>query len=128
MGDSAFVKEGSTYTSTPLDLNEDGTRFLMTFQLYTSGGQVNGYGLEMVISDSEENAMTLTTEMRGNKMEMAMDFQMPGLFTMTMEIDGTYQSTSSSPVTEPPAGATVVDLMELLTGSTAPAPEPAAEA
>ena len=72
--------------------------------------------------------MTLTTEMRGNKMEMAMDFQMPGLFTMTMEIDGTYQSTSSSPVTEPPAGATVVDLMELLTGSTAPAPEPAAEA
>ena len=128
LGDSAFVKEGSTYTSTPLDLNEDGTRFLMTFQLYTSGGQVNGYGLEMVISDSEENAMTLTTEMRGNKMEMAMDFQMPGLFTMTMEIDGTYQSTSSSPVTEPPAGATVVDLMELLTGSTAPAPEPAAEA
>ena len=45
---------------------------------------------------------------------------------MTFSLDGTYQSTSTAPATEPPAGATVVDLMETLlgTGDTIPAPEP----
>jgi len=31
-----------------------------------------------------------------------------------MTMDGTYTSTSSSPATKPPAGATVIDLMGLL--------------
>ena len=65
LGDSHFQKSGSTYTST---LEQDGVTLL--FHLYTSGGQVNGYGMEM---------------------------------------------TTAAPETEPPAGATVVDLWELLT-------------
>ena len=126
LADSAFERSGSTYTSTPIDLSEDGASVLVAFQLYTSGGQVNGYGLEMTIADSEETALTMTAEMRGSKMEMLMDFQMPGELSMTMEMDGAYQRTSTAPATEPPAGATVVDLMDALTGDIAPAPEPEA--
>ena len=126
LADSAFERSGSTYTSTPIDLSEDGASVLVAFQLYTSGGQVNGYGLEMTIADSEETALTMTAEMRGSKMEMLMDFQIPGELSMTMEMDGTYQRTSTAPATQPPAGATVVDLMDALTGDIAPAPEPEA--
>lgn len=126
LADSAFERSGSTYTSTPVDLSEDGASVLVAFQLYTSGGQVNGYGLEMTIADSEETALTMTAEMRGSKMEMLMDFQMPGELSMTMEMDGAYQRTSTAPATQPPAGATVVDLMDALTGDIAPAPEPEA--
>ena len=126
LADSAFERSGSTYTSTPIDLSEDGASVLVAFQLYISGGQVNGYGLEMTIADSEETALTMTAEMRGSKMEMLMDFQMPGELSMTMEMDGAYQRTSTAPATEPPAGATVVDLMDALTGDIAPAPEPEA--
>ena len=126
LGDSHFQKSGSTYTSTPIDLEEDGSRILVAFQLYTSGGKVNGYGLEMTIADTEGTALALTAEMRASKMEMLMDFQMPGELSMTMEIDGAYQRTSTAPATEPPAGATVVDLMDALTGDIDPAPEPEA--
>lgn len=123
LADSAFERSGSTYTSTPIDLSEDGASVLVAFQLYTSGGQVNGYGLEMTIADSEETALTMTAEMRGSKMEMLMDFQMPGELSMTMEMDGTYQRTSTAPATEPPAGAEVVDLTDTLTGDIELAPE-----
>ena len=123
LADSAFERSGSTYTSTPIDLSEDGASVLVSFQLYTSGGKVNGYGLEMAIADSEETALTMTAEMRGSKMEMLMDFQTPGELTMTMEMDGAYQRTSAAPATQPPAGAEVVDLTDTLTGDIELAPE-----
>ena len=103
LGDSHFQKSGSTYTST---LEQDGA--LVRFHLYTSGGQVNGYGMEMTAADPEAQ-MTMTMEMKGDDMDLL--FQMGG---MTMEMDGTYRSTRSAPETEPPAGAKVVDLWELL--------------
>ena len=115
LGDSHFQKSGSTYTST---LEQDGVTIL--FHLYTSGGQVNGYGLEMTTADPEAQ-MTMTMEMKGDDMSLLLE--MAG---MTMEMDGAYQRTSTAPTTEPPAGATVVDLMDALTGDIAPAPEPEA--
>ena len=105
LGDSHFQKSGSTYTST---LEQDGVTIL--FHLYTSGGQVNGYGMEMTASETTGMEMTMTMEMKGNDMSLLME--MAG---MTMEMDGTYRPSSTAPETEPPAGATVVDLWELLT-------------
>ena len=104
LGDSHFQKSGSTYTST---LEQDGVTLL--FHLYTSGGQVNGYGMEMTTADPEAQ-MTMTMEMKGDDMSLLLE--MDG---MTMEMDGTYRPSSAAPETEPPAGATVVDLWELLT-------------
>ncbi len=104
LGDSHFQKSGSTYTST---LEQDGVTLL--FHLYTSGGQVNGYGMEMTTADPEAQ-MTMTMEMKGDDMSLLLE--MDG---MTMEMDGAYRPSSAAPETEPPAGATVVDLWELLT-------------
>ena len=104
LGDSRFQKSGSTYTST---LEQDGVTLL--FHLYTSGGQVNGYGMEMTTADPEAQ-MTMTMEMKGDDMSLLLE--MAG---MTMEMDGAYRPSSAAPETEPPAGATVVDLWELLT-------------
>ena len=104
LGDSHFQKSGSTYTST---LEQDGVTIL--FHLYTSGGQVNGYGMEMTTADPEAQ-MTMTMEMKGDDMSLLLE--MAG---MTMEMDGAYRPSSAAPETEPPAGATVVDLWELLT-------------
>ena len=104
LGDSHFQKSGSTYTST---LEQDGVTLL--FHLYTSGGQVNGYGMEMTTADPEAQ-MTMTMEMKGDDMSLLLE--MAGV---TMEMDGTYRPSSAAPETEPPAGATVVDLWELLT-------------
>ena len=105
LGDSHFQKSGSTYTST---LEQDGVTIL--FHLYTSGGQVNGYGMEMTASETTGMEMTMTMEMKGDDMSLLME--MAG---MTMEMDGTYRPSSTAPETEPPSGATVVDLWELLT-------------
>ena len=105
LGDSHFQKSGSTYTST---LEQDGVTIL--FHLYTSGGQVNGYGMEMTASETTGMEMTMTMEMKGDDMSLLLE--MAG---MTMEMDGTYRPSSTAPETEPPAGATVVDLWELLT-------------
>ena len=105
LGDSHFQKSGSTYTST---LEQDGITIL--FHLYTSGGQVNGYGMEMTASETTGMEMTMTMEMKGDDMSLLLE--MAG---MTMEMDGTYRPSSTAPETEPPAGATVVDLWELLT-------------
>lgn len=113
LGDSHFQKSGSTYTST---LEQDGVTIL--FHLYTSGGQVNGYGMEMTASETTGMEMTMTMEMKGDDMSLLME--MAG---MTLEMDGTYRSSSTAPETEPPAGAEVVDLTDTLTGDIELAPE-----
>ena len=105
-------------TVTATAAEEDGVTIL--FHLCTSGSQVNGYGLEMTTADPEAQ-MTMTMEMKGDDMSLLLE--MAG---MTMEMDGTYRPSSTAPETEPPAGATVVDLMDALTGDIAPAPEPEA--
>ena len=71
---------------------------------------MNGYGMEMTASETTGMEMTMTMEMKGDDMSLLME--MAG---MTMEMDGTYRPSSTAPETEPPAGATVVDLWELLT-------------
>lgn len=121
-GDSHFVKSGSNYVNTFLD--ENGLQG--TFTLYTSGGAVNGYTMELKSDPAAAGGeMSITTSMRGSKMEVAMSMdasQGEGqegetisqvAMTMDMTMDGTYQTTSTKPATQPPAGAQVVDLMEM---------------
>lgn len=126
-GDSHFVKSGSSYENT--FLNEGG--ITGTFTLYTSGDKVNGYAMELKADPAVVGAeMTMSIAMKGSKMEMAMNvaasqgegqegsgtlYQMD--LTLDLAMDGTYQSTSAKPATEPPAGATVVDLMDMMGGA-----------
>ena len=107
-------------------LNEGGIQG--TFTLYTSGGNVNGYAMELKADPNVAGGeLSITTSMKGSQMELAMNMaasQGEGQegsgtlyqvdMTLDMMMDGTYQTTSTQPATEPPAGASVVDLMELL--------------
>ena len=123
--DSNFVKSGSTYVNTT-DL--DGVK--MVYTLYTSGGKVNGYGMEISADMDQLGAMSLSTEMKGTQMNMNMAFNMAMdqgtgesfALDLSMTMDGDYQTTSSKPVTQPAAGETVVDLMDLL-GAAAEVPQ-----
>lgn len=121
-GDSHFVKSGSSYVNTFLD--ENGLQG--TFTLYTSSGAVNGYAMELKTdSAAAGGVMSITTSMRGSKMEMAMNMDISQgegqeseiisqvAITLDMTMDGTYQSTSTQPATQPPQGANVTDLMEM---------------
>ena len=135
LGDSAFEKSGSSYVNT---LEQDGVK--MAFTLTTSGSKVNGYSMEMTTADPALAGMemSITASMKDNKMDMGMTMDMiidPGAgsatITFDFAMDGTYQSTSKSPVTEPPAGAQVVDIMEMLSsavGSADSVPAPEADA
>ena len=111
--DSAFVQEGSTYTST-VDFFEEGAALQMRFDLFVSRGEVTGYSLEMRLDDETEG-VSLVTEMRDEKMTMAFDMDIPG-GTMNFHMDGTYRSVEAVPDAVPPAGAETVDLMEGLLG------------
>lgn len=128
-GDSHFVKSGSSYVNTFLD--ETGIQG--TFTLYTSGGKVNGYAMELKADPDVAGAeMSVMAAMKGSKMELTMGFaasQGEGQegevlgemeLVLNMAMDGTYQTTSTQPATEPPAGASVVDLMDMLGGETLP--------
>ncbi len=113
LGDSSFQKSGNTYTSVT---SADGAS--MSFILYTNGDAVTGYGMEMSSTDPTlgmELSMTIT--MQGDKMDMTMEMATDvagSSSTMTMTMDGLYESTDTAPTAEPPAGSAVVDVMDLL--------------
>ena len=117
--DSRFVKSGSDYVNTFMD--EQG--ITGTFTLYTSAGKVNGYAMELKADPAVVGAeMTLTAAMKGTKMNLAMTVagseeqgaDLPQVdISMNLAMDGAYQATSQKPVTAPPAGAPVADLMEM---------------
>ena len=132
-GDSQFKRSGSSYVNQFLDV--DGVSG--TFTLYTSGSKVNGYAVELTAADPSFGEMDMVVSMRNRKMEMSIGLtQSPSLPTgedpsistlpgtpaaevsMHMEMDGTYQTTSAKPSTQPPADAAVVDLFQLISPGT----------
>lgn len=109
VGDSAFVKSGSSYVSTASIEGID-----LTMTLYTSGSAVNGYAIAMTAADPSFGEMKLAASMKDRKLDMTMDFAMNTAgteITLAMTMDGVYQNTSVKPVTAPPAGAAIIDLM-----------------
>ena len=107
--DEAFQKSGSSYVSSS---QWDGVD--LTFTLFTTGGnQVSGYAMELSANDPSGLSMVMTASMKNDKMEMNMELHGMGM-DMTMTMDGAYRRTSTKPAGTPPAGAEVVDVMELL--------------
>lgn len=117
--DSRFQQAGNRYENTFLE--ESG--LTGTFTLYASAGKVTGYAIELTADPAVVGAeMTLTAAMQGSKMTMAMTVaasqdQGPDLpqvdVSLNLTMDGTYQTTTQAPATQPPAGAPVTDLMEM---------------
>ncbi len=123
--DSKFVKSGNSYVNT-VDL--DGAK--MVYTLYTNGSKVNGYAMEMSADMDQLGAMSLSATMKGTQMDMNMAFNVAMdqgagesfAMDLSMTMDGNYQTTSVKPTTQPAAGDTVVDLMDLL-GAAAEVPQ-----
>lgn len=112
--DSAFKKSGSDYVSS-LDMGGEGK---LTMTLYTSGGKVNGYAMTMTVEADGVKA-AVNAEVKNSKMtaKLAFGIAMDDLtMQMNMTMDGTYAATNSKPATEPPAGATVVDMVSPIGG------------
>lgn len=115
VGDSAFEKSGSKYVST---MEQDGVT--ISLALLTSGSKVNGYEMTMSCDLEEMVVMEMTTTMKGSEMTADLTFDMAipmgedaVTVHMGMTMDGTYQVTSKTPAAEPPAGATVIDMMAM---------------
>ena len=86
----------------------------LAFTLFTNGGrQVNGYAMELSANDPSSLSMTMTASMKNDKMDMNMEIHDVGM-DMTMNMDGMYRRSSAKPAGAPPAGAEVVDVMDLM--------------
>ena len=126
--DSAFEKSGSKYVNELSlgEIDEYGTEASMCFTLYTNGSKVNGYSITMSVGDSSGMLMEMNVSMENKEMtaEIAISsVTEESEMLLSMSMGGTYQATSTAPATEPPAGAVVIDLMELLEQSMTPEAE-----
>jgi len=120
VADSAFTKSGDSYVNTMKSPGADGVT--MTLTLPTSGGKVNGFAMEMSMDIPEAGSMELAYGLKDKKMDMSMEFGIEVTspialdMTITMQMDGTYQDTKEQPAVQPPKGAVIVDMNQLLSG------------
>jgi len=123
LGDSAFVKDGNAYYN---ELSLLGIPMSIALSTNASGSKVTGCAVDMYMAMPPMGDILMSVAMQDNEMAMymAMDSSAyayadpdatEGTFLIfEMLMDGTYQSTAKTPAAEPPAGAVIVDLMELL--------------
>lgn len=115
--DQGFTADGNT-CSTTLTISEDGTDLTLGLSLTMEEGQVTAYAMTMDLSAAAEGqtmTMGMTAAMDANdQMTAQVKADVAGLVTMDMKMNCAYTSGQTAPVTEPPAGAQVVDYMELM--------------
>ena len=106
VGDSAFEKQENTYMS---ETEIEGAK--LTIALPTSGEKVTG--ISILVSAEGQDVMKIT--MQGSKLQMTMNFSDDELgMALEMTMNATYSKASKAPVTEPPAGASVMDLSAMM--------------
>lgn len=115
--DEGFVKEEDQYTAM-VDFKENGVTATLVLIMQMKNDTVTGYVVGMSMEATEENmtvSMDMSTSMDDkDQMKAEMHMDMGGLITMEMTMDGSYAEGRTAPQTEPPAGANVVDFMELM--------------
>jgi len=121
LSDEGFTKEGNTYTTLL-----DGGLTKLGLTLTMKNDAVAAYSMDIFMNISDEDgsmmSMTMTTAM-DEKDQMTAQIEMDAsmvtngqamsLFGMEMTMTGGYTPGKTAPETEPPAGAQVVDFMEL---------------
>lgn len=127
LSDQAFVKNGSTYTST-FSMKEDGADMTMKLVLTAKGEDIVGMKMDMSMkaagTDPDPSAsaaagrssisMDMSMTSTVDKMTMTLDMDLMDLITLTMEMNMTSSATSDKPVTTLPANAVVVPLDSVL--------------
>ena len=117
LSDEGFVKEGDQYTAI-LDLEENGVTVTMVFVMTMKDDAVTAYVVGMGMT-AEEDGVTVTMDMNiavdeNDQMLAEVKMDMAGLMAMELNMAGGYAPGKTAPATEPPAGANVVDFMELM--------------
>lgn len=119
LSDEGFVKEGDQYTAM-VDFKQDNTDLTLVLVMEMKKDAVTGYVMSMAMAAQEEG-MTVSMDMTvgmddKDRMTAEMHMDAAGLMTMELTMEGGYTQGKTAPATEPPAGANVVDLMELMAG------------
>lgn len=117
VSDEGFVKEGDEYTA-EVAFEENGTTITLVLVMTMKEDAVTAYVMGMSMEAEEEGmtvSMDMTTSMDDKDQMMAeMHMDAAGLMTMELTMNGSYAQGQTAPQTEPPAGANVVDLMEMM--------------
>lgn len=114
--DDGFVKNGDTYTTILQGAVENFSgKAALTFTM--KNDTVTAYGVEMAFdANMEELSMAMNMKLsvdEKDKVAGSMTMNVMELVKADFDITGGYTRGTAAPVTEPPAGAAVVDLMEL---------------
>ena len=118
LSDEGFVKEDDQYTAV-VDFEQDNTVVTLVFVMEMKKDAVTGYVMSMAMA-AEEEGMTVSMDMTvgmddQDQMTAEMHMDAAGLMTMELTMEGGYTQGKTAPATEPPAGANVVDLMQMMT-------------
>lgn len=117
LSDEGFVKEGDQYTAV-VDFEQDNTVVTLVFVMEMKQDAVTGYVMSMAMA-AEEDGVTVSMDMTTgvddqDRMTAEMHMDAAGLMTMELTMEGGYTQGKTAPAVEPPAGANVVDLMQMM--------------
>jgi hypothetical protein len=114
MADDAFVKNGNVYTST-FSQTVNGAKLDGTVELTMKGDAVTAYGVKFtMLEESTQLSCKLDLNVdAADKLSGKVEVAIADSFSVDFAISGGYSKGSAAPVTEPPAGAEIVDLMQL---------------
>ena len=114
--DAAFQKVGDNYVASTVMADETtGMTAENTMTLYTKDGKVFGYVTAMTMTVDGQEMMRMTASMDedlSQKVELSMN--MEGMLAMEFTMETTQQITEQIPAAQPPEGAVVVDLNDLM--------------
>ena len=116
--DAAFIKDGN-YAVNTFECAESGVGIKITLTLTMDGDTVVGYDLLCAADLADETGTAMSLMMRTSidpedNMEATLVMDLAEDMGIQFNMTGGYAQGKTAPVTEPPAGATVVDYMELL--------------
>lgn len=118
LGDKAFVKNGDTYTS-KTSLSQNGGQVSFQLDLKENQGKLSGLSMDLNVSE-EENQLTMKVSQDAKTVSMVFQLQAEAGDDSSVSMDCDY-SIEYSPLQgkleqEPPAGADVRNLNELVKG------------
>lgn len=116
-GDSAFIRNGDTYTAT-YTVNEGGVEDITyTTVLTQKGDDIVSMQMDMSVTASADG-VTMSTAAKiyadSTKSTIEMSMDMPGMMTMNLAMELAYQATDKVPETGLPAGVTATPMDDSL--------------
>lgn len=111
LSDASFIKKGNAAINS-FTYNEQGITAEITLRLTMKDDAVASYDLTILLEmGDEESGVCLDAHMamdEKDRMTAVLAMDMAGVMGMRMNMDGGYTRGTTAPVTEPPAGATVI--------------------